>query len=528
MSVAYDTTPKEVERVSTKFRRIQTPIPAPETLGVLDKLRRFEPVSMTGQPPVVWNKAEGFQIHDPCGNMWLDFCSGVLVANVGHCHPKVQRAIIEQAYGGLLHNYCFPSAIRAELVEKLASMAPPGLDKVFLLTTGSESTENAIKLVRTYGLRGGKNGGKGSGTSGDSGSRDPGANSRAAGGCGTGDRRANGKAAGDLDDVASAGANANANTNANTKSCTKVKILSFEGAFHGRTLGAQLIGGIPALKEWIVNHDPDIVQAPFPNCFRCPRGKAGFEPSCQDECFNGFLRDVEAKGIEPENLAGVITETFQGGAAAFFPDGFVPRLARFCRDHDILLIFDEIQAGFGRTGKLFGFEHYGIVPDIICLGKGMTSSLPLSAVIGRTDVMDMYGPNEMTSTHTGNPVCVAAALASIQVMEEERLVDNARKAGEILETELEKLRGEFRGRLEAVTGRGLVYALHVVRDGTREPDGYLAHAVVGRAYERGLMLFAPVGLGGGSIKLCPPLNITQDAVRDGVQALREAVGLALG
>ena len=122
----------------------------------------------------------------------------------------------------------------------------------------------------------------------------------------------------------------------------------------------------------------------------------------------------------------------KGGGASFAPPAYIQALAGWCRDHRALLIFDEIQAGFGRTGKLFGFEHYGVVPDLFCCGKGISSSLPLSAVIGRPDVLDLYGPAEMTSTHTGNPVCAAAALASVRKVVEGGLIENARVMGEIL------------------------------------------------------------------------------------------------
>src|SRR5687768_4218310 len=138
--------PREVPKVATRYRTIVTPIPAPGSIPILESLRQHEPASMSGQPPVVWDRAEGFQVSDRWGNRWLDWTSGVLVANAGHNHPAVRRAIADQANAGLLHNYCFPSEIRATLARELAKVAPPGLSKVFLLTTGAETTECAIKL----------------------------------------------------------------------------------------------------------------------------------------------------------------------------------------------------------------------------------------------------------------------------------------------------------------------------------------------------------------------------------------------
>jgi 4-aminobutyrate aminotransferase/(S)-3-amino-2-methylpropionate transaminase len=450
MGKAFDIAPKEVKLVETKFRKIATKIPAPESLGVLQTLHQWEPVSMTGQPPIVWDRAEGVQVYDRYGNMWLDWSSGVVVANAGHGASEIKEAIRHQVEKGLLHTYCFPSAERAELVKCLVDITPAKLNKVFLLTTGSEATECAVKLARTYG------------------------------------QKVRGK--------------------------KKIAIISFEGAFHGRTLGAQMIGGIPALKEWIVNLDPDVHQVPFPDGFRT-----------EDTSFDLFLKTLDEKEVDASRVAGVILETYQGGSASFAPKEYMQGLAGWCSENQALLICDEIQAGFGRTGKLFGFEHYEIVPDLICCGKGISSSLPLSAVIGRSDVMDLYGPAEMTSTHTGNPVCVVAALANIRKIVEGRLVENAQAMGQVLLDGLEQIAAPHPEIIGAVLGRGLVAGLHIVKKGSKEPDGDLAFAIVEKAFQKGLLLFAPVGFGGATVKICPPLTIPKEAILDGLLALSEAV-----
>src|SRR5215472_17103458 len=153
MGKEFSIEPRMVPRVETKHRRIVTPIPHPDSVATLEKLRRFEPQSMRGQPPIVWDRAEDIYVYDKYGNQWLDWSSGVLVTNCGHGAPEVRQAIINQVNSGLLHNYVFPSEERAQLVEELARLAPTGLDKVFLLTTGSEATECAIKLARSHGIR---------------------------------------------------------------------------------------------------------------------------------------------------------------------------------------------------------------------------------------------------------------------------------------------------------------------------------------------------------------------------------------
>src|SRR5580658_9511309 len=153
MGEEFDITPKKVPRVETKYRRIVTPLPHPDSLPVLEMLRRCEPVSMRGQPPLVWDRAEDIFVYDKYGNRWLDWSSGVLVANAGHGAPEIRRAIIDQVTSGLLHNYVFPSEERAELAEYILRLAPTGLTKVFFLTTGSEAVECAIKLARAQGVR---------------------------------------------------------------------------------------------------------------------------------------------------------------------------------------------------------------------------------------------------------------------------------------------------------------------------------------------------------------------------------------
>ncbi|MGO8747100.1 MAG: aspartate aminotransferase family protein [Thermoguttaceae bacterium] len=450
----YNLLPRDVPPVHTKYRRIATKIPVPESIPILEKLREFEPVSMSGQPAVFWDRADGIQVYDRWGNMWLDWSSGVLVTNAGHSHPKIRQALLDQVRQGLLHNYCFPSEVRAQCVEALARVAPEGLKKVFLLTTGAEACECAIKLARTCGQ---KIGGP-----------------------------------------------------------EKIAIVTFQNAFHGRTLGAQMAGGIPSLKQWIVNLDKDMVQVPFPDGFRCP-----------DTSFDLFVRSLQSSGVRPGNVAGVMTETYQGGNASFAPPEYIRKLRAWCDEHKALLIFDEVQSGFGRTGRYWGFEHYGVLPDLFCCGKGISSGLPVSAVIGRPEIMDLYPPGSMTSTHTGNPVCAAAVLANLQVIEEEGLVERARRMGEILQPELRRIACRFPKHIGTVHGKGLVASLHIVRPGGIEPNGPLAADIIRRCVEKGLLMFAPVGFGGASVKVAPPLTIDEEPLRESIavveQALEEAI-----
>ncbi len=450
MGKEFSIQPRDVPRVETRYRRIVTPLPHPESLATLERLRQFEPISMRGQPPLVWDRAEDIFVYDKHGNRWLDWSSGVLVTNAGHAAPEIVQAIVEQANRHLLHNYCFPSEQRAELVEYLAGLAPEGLNKVFLLTTGSEATECAIKLARAHGIRAGGN--------------------------------------------------------------RKIGIVGFERGFHGRTMGSQQAGGMAGQKSWIVNLDPAIINAPFPDGYW--QGDTRFET---------FLGAVEKAGFEPGQIAGVMMETYQGVGPDFAPVDYVNRLADWCKQHNVVLIFDEVQAGFGRTGKFWGFEHYGVIPDLICCGKGISSSLPLSAVIGREEIMNQFGPGAMTSTHTGNPVCCAAALAGLKKIARERLTENAAQLGPVLLAGLRKIQAAHPEVVGNVTARGLVGGLQMVKRGCHEPDHDLAHSIVERCFHQGLLMFCPVGAWGQTVKIAPPLTTPREALEEGLTVLSDAV-----
>jgi len=187
----------------------------------------------------------------------------------------------------------------------------------------------------------------------------------------------------------------------------------------------------------------------------------------------------------------------------------------------VLLVCDEVQAGFGRTGTLWGFEHYGIVPDLATFGKGISSSLPLAAVAGRADVMDLMPVGSMTSTHTGNPVCCAAALASIGLVIKEDLASNARVMGALLHRRLGEIQSRF-PQIGNVHGKGLVAGVLCVLPGTKKPDADLAFQVVRLCFEKGLLMFAPVGFGSATVKIAPPLTITEEAILESTSVLEEA------
>jgi len=447
----YDLTPVAVPLVETKYRAIRTKIPVPESVPLFEALAASEPRSMSGQPPVVWHKAEDFLVSDRWGNRWIDWSSCVLVANAGHGRPEIREALRKVLDQGLVASYVFIHEQRVRLCGLLRSLAPdPGRYRVFLLSTGSEATENAIKLARTYALE--KYG-----------------------------HRRN-------------------------------RIVSFRHAFHGRTMGAQLAGGIDGQKRWLGVPDPAFVQVPFPD---------GYKNT--DTGFDSFLAALDEKGLVPADIAAVMTESYQGVGPDFLPADYARRLETFCREHDIVTIFDEVQSGFGRTGRMFCYEHYGLAPDLICCGKGISSSLPLSAVIGRADIMDLYGPGSMTSTHSASPLPVAAGIANLEILLREDLAGRAARMEGILMPRLSEIQARHPSRLGCLHGRGLVAGIQVVKPGTKTPDPETALAINVASLRKGVLMFAPVGIAGECLKIAPPLTIAEEALVESAEAFGEAV-----
>jgi 4-aminobutyrate aminotransferase-like enzyme len=452
----YDLTPVAVPAVQTKYRTIKTKIPVPESLPIFEELKRSEPRSMMGQPPIVWDRAEGSIVSDRWGNRWIDWSSGVLITNAGHGHPAIVAALRAVIDRPLLSTYVFVHEGRATLTRMLREISPdPAKYQAFLLSTGSEATENCIKLAKTYGLE--KHGPQ------------------------------------------------------------KRVLVTFQNAFHGRTLGSQLAGGNPRLKKWIGCECPNFVQVPFPDGYKNP-----------DTRFELFLETLAAKQIKPEQIAGVMSESFQGCGPDFMPAEYAKKLEAFCRKHDIVLIMDEVQAGFGRSGKMFSFQHYGITPDLIACGKGISSSLPISAVIGRSDIMGLYAPGSMTSTHSASPLATEAAIANLKVIRDEKLCERSAKMGEILIPALAAIQKRHSKVLGCLQGRGLVAGIQVVKPGTREADSALATKINLKCLHKGLLMFAPVGIAGECLKVAPPLTIPEDALRESIEVFSAACDEVLG
>ncbi|HUT75156.1 MAG TPA: aspartate aminotransferase family protein [Armatimonadota bacterium] len=438
--------------------KLVTEIPGPKARAYLELSRQYEPRSMSEQPPVVWADARGVWVTDVDGNTFLDFSSGVLVANAGHSHPRIVKEIREQA-GRVINCYDFVNQYRPALARKLVEITPPNLDRAFILTTGSETTEAAMKMARKH----------------------------------TG----------------------------------RKEIIAFQGAFHGRTYGAMSAGGkrSGAGTRGFGPFLPQVYLAPFAHCYRCVFDKT--YPQCDTWCFDYLDWFVETE--TESDIAAVITETYQGGAGSIIPPPeWMAKLDRWCRARDIVLIIDEVQASFGRTGKLFGFQHYQVTPNLLCLGKGISSTLPVAAVVGEARIMDALGPGSMSSTHGGNPLGARAALANIDVIIEEKLPENAARLGEHLGPRFDEMMKKH-PCLGDARGMGLVWGLEIVKDqATKQPDAELAQRVVLEACQRGLLMIAPIGSYGNVLRLAPPLVITEQELDTGVDILDATLSAATG
>ena len=448
----FNHTPKDVPLIETKYRKITTKIPNPESVAMLERAYKLESRSMHGQMPVVWDRADNFQVYDAQGNCWIDFTSTIFVANAGHGNPRIVEAVKKVLDQPLLHTYTYLSQERLDYLELLIEKTPKQFEKVFMLSAGTEATECALKLMREQGIKKGKRRGV---------------------------------------------------------------VVCIEGNWHGRTLGAQMMGWNPAQKTWIGYQDPNILHIPFPYpwdsvAMKDPKRffKDGIEILCEEH------------GLDPKkDLCGFMLETFQGWGAVFYPPEFVQALSEFSKERDILVTFDEMQSGFGRTGELFGYMHYGVEPDLLCCGKGASSGFPLALVLGSAEVLDIPDIGSMSSTHSANPIVCAAGKANLECLFDDGLIEASKELGVTFHEELEKIRCRFSEHLNWVEGRGLLAAL-LFKDVNGKPLASLCDAIAELCMQSGLLV---VHTGRESIKLAPPLSISKEALLEGLSVLEQSI-----
>lgn len=441
--------PKKVDKVSTKFRTINTHLPVPDSIPLLKKMYSLEARAMHGQIPVIWDRAEDFRVFDKWGNVWIDFTSTIFVSNAGHANERIVTALRKMLDKPLLHTYTYASLERIEYLEFLIDNTPKQFEKAFLLSAGTEATDCALKLMRL---------------------------------------------------------------NAQRLNKRKGGVLCFNGAYHGRTMGAQLMTGNEKAREWVGYKDPNIHHLDFPY---------PWEVENPIEFFNQSIEELlKNECLDPEqDLCGVMLETFQGWGGIFYPQSFIEELFKFSKKNNLLVAFDEMQAGFGRTGKLFGYEHYGVEPDILCCGKGASSGLPLSIVLGSQEIMDLPGVGSMSSTHSANPLVCVAGHENLKEMIDGGLIKNSKRLGKLFHHKLNSIKSKYPNHLSLIEGKGLLAAL-IFKNKDGDVLVELCDKICEKAYQKGLLV---VHTGRESIKLAPPLSISEEALLEGVDVLEECI-----
>ena len=298
-------------------------------------------------------------------------------------------------------------------------------------------------------------------------------------------------------------------------------IIAFYGAFHGRTMGAlSLTASKPQQKRRFSPLMPGVTHVRYPDTYRgCEGGQQDAEKFAL-----GCARFIEDKvfktTLAPEEVAAIFVEPIQGeGGYVIAPNVFMQELRRICDKHGILLVVDEVQSGIGRTGKWWAVEHTGVHPDIVCSAKGIASGMPLGVTISKAEVMD-WVPGSHASTFGGNPVCIAAALATLDVIERDGLIDNAKRVGEHMFKRMSDWPKKHR-IVGDVRGRGLMIGVDIVKDqASKEYGGEYRDRIVEEAFKRGVLF---LGAGPSAVRIAPPLIVTQDEADVAIEVLEESI-----
>lgn len=298
-------------------------------------------------------------------------------------------------------------------------------------------------------------------------------------------------------------------------------VIAFHGAFHGRTLGAlSLTASRASHRSYFGPLIPGVHHLPYGFCHRCPYHLQ--YGSCGIECIAAIEKSLFRYEVRPDEVAAIFVEPVQGeGGYIVPPPEYLPMLQELCRKHGILLVLDEIQSGFGRTGKMFACEHWGVEPDIVCAAKGIASGMPLGAMIARAEI-STWTRTSHGSTYGGNPVACAAALATIALLEG-GLVENAARIGALLKERLIALQRRHPA-IGDVRGLGLMLGVEFVSPASGTPDSQLRDRVMQRCFENGLLLLS---CGESTLRFCPPLVVGPEEVESAVALFDAAVAAAL-
>jgi 4-aminobutyrate aminotransferase len=445
-----------------------TSLPGPRARAIIDRDSQVISPSYTRGYPLVAARGEGSIVEDVDGNRFLDCSAGIAVVATGHCHPAVVAAIQNQA-AKLIHmsgtDFYYENMVL--LAERLGQLVP---------ARAGEAKRRPQKVY--FGNSG-------------------------------------------TEAIEAALKLARYHTG-------RKQFIAFYGSFHGRTMGAlSLTGSKYSQKKNFFPLVPGVHHVPYPDSFRRP---AGATPESHAlDCIRMIEDTLFRSVLPPDEVAAIVVEPVQGeGGYLFPPPIFLTELRRIADQHGILLVFDEVQSGMGRTGKMFAFEHAGVVPDIIAIAKGIASGMPLSAIIAPADIMD-WKPGAHASTFGGNPVCVAAALATLDLLQGDStnpgLTANAATVGAHMKARLSDFPSRF-ANVGEVRGQGLMIGVELVKDqNTKERASELRDRLVDMCFDRGVLL---LGAGPNTIRISPPLVLTTEQADFAVDTLAECLKLAGG
>jgi len=437
---------------ATRTIELRTEIPGPRSRELAEREARSVARPLRVHLPVFAERAENATITDVDGNVLIDFAGGVGVVNVGHAHPRVVEAIVEQAQLFVHTDFTIvPYETYVELGERLCALVPiAGSTRAAFFNAGTEAVENAVKLARLHTGRPG--------------------------------------------------------------------VIAFEGAFHGRTLlSMTMTSKFHPYKTGMGPFAPEVYRAPYPNDYRGP--DAG-------EALTALQRVFDTH-VPPEHVAAIVFEPQLGeGGFVPAPQAYVEGLREVCDRHGIVLVADEVQSGFGRTGRMFAMEHFGIEPDLVTVAKSIAGGLPLSGVIGRAEIMDGAHDGAIGGTFIGNPVAQAAAIAVLDVIADEGLVERANVIGARIRERMLAWQERFPA-IGDVRGLGAMLAIELVADrATKEPAPDIVRAVIDAALDRGLILLK-AGVHGNCIRVLCPLTIEEAVLDEALEAWEDALAAVL-
>ncbi|MEX2543028.1 MAG: 4-aminobutyrate--2-oxoglutarate transaminase [Trueperaceae bacterium] len=409
--------------------------------------------------PFYPQRAQGSYVWDADDKKYLDWSAGIAVMNIGHSHPRVLEAVRTQIEA--FQHLCFAVAMNEtyiDLAERLNDLAPgPSPKKTFLVNSGAEAVENAVKIARAYTGRQG--------------------------------------------------------------------VVAFTHAFHGRThMAMSLTGKAQPYKAGFAPRAAEIYRAPYPYAFRNPWGAKDAEETGAKAL--EVLKDLVATTIGEGEVAAFVIEPVAGeGGFIPAPANFLAGLREYATEIGALWVDDEVQAGIGRTGRWWAVDHYGLEPDLVTTAKALSSGFPLSAVIGKAEIMDAINPGMLGSTFGGNPAGCAAALATLDVIEGEDLLARSAEIGRRATARLEELKRRW-PQIGEVRGLGAMVGIELVHGDGKGPNKEAVEAIVSAAREDGLILL-PTGTYGNVIRLLPPLNLSDAELGEGLEKLERAFAQVL-